>query len=336
VKRGLLVTLLIAMGALTFASSSWASGRQPHTTKSAPGIVGIRLVPLPGKPSANPLARSYIVARLAPGTRLSRTVDIDNATNKVAHVAVYVAAAKIVHGNFIFASDHGANSLSGWTSVSDHELVLAPHSHALDNVNVKVPKSAPSGARFAVVWASVSAAPRSGAGITLVSRVGVRMYVTIGPGGSAPSKFTLASLATARSSSGDALVVTEIHNTGANTLDLTGVLTLTNGPGGLTAGPFHATMGSLLSPGSSEPITVRLPPNFPRGPWRATLRVSSGTLTRSRSATVTFPRRYALRSAAGRGGVPLWFWAGAVLLLAFAVVALVLSRARPRRRRKPS
>jgi hypothetical protein len=178
-------------------------------------------------------------------------------------------------------------------------------------------------------------APPTGVGITLVSRVGVRMYITVGPGGGTPPKFTLTSLAAARSSSGDALVVSEIHNTGANTLDLTGVLMLTHGPGGLGAGPFRATMGSLLSPGSSEPVTVRLPPNFPRGPWRALLRVSSGTLTMSRSATLTFPRRHALRSAVRRSGVPRWLWAGAALVLAFAV-ALVFSRAWRRRRRTSS
>jgi len=335
VKRGLLVALLITMGALTVAPPSSASGHLAHTTKKGSGTVGIRLVPQPGKPSNNPLASSYIVARLAPGTSLSRTVDIDNATNKVADVAVYVAAATIVHGNFIFASGHGANSLTGWTSVSDHELVLAPHSHAFDTVHVRVPKSAPSGIQYAVVWASVSAPPSTGVGITLVSRVGVRMYITVGPGGGTPPKFTLTSLATARSSSGDALVVSEIHNTGANTLDLTGVLMLTHGPGGLSAGPFRATMGSLLSPGSSEPVTVRLPPNFPRGPWRALLRVSSGTLTMSRSATLTFPRRHALGSAVRRSGVPRWLWAGAALVLAFAV-AFVFSRASRRRRRTPS
>jgi len=74
------------------------------------------------------------------------------------------------------------------------------------------------------------------------------MYITVGPGGGTPPKFTLTSLAAARSSSGDALVVSEIHNTGANTLDLTGVLMLTHGPGGLGAGPFRATMGSCCHP----------------------------------------------------------------------------------------
>jgi hypothetical protein len=336
VKRSLFIALLVAMGALVLAPASWASGDSAHATKSKPGTVGIRLVPLSGSSSSNPLASSYIVARLAPGARLTRTVEIDNATNKVAHVAVYVAAANIIHGKFIFSSGHRANSLTGWTSVSDHELALTPHSQAFDVVRVRVPISAPSGAQFAVVWASVSASPRSGVGITLVSRVVVRMYVTVGPGGSAPPSFTMTSLAAARSTSGDALVVSEIHNTGAITLDLTGVLLLTHGPGGLSAGPFAATMGSLLSPASSEPLTVQLSPNFPRGPWHATLRVSSGTFTRSRSATLNFPSRYATSSATSRGGVALWLVAGALLLLALAVVALVFSRTLPRRRRPPS
>jgi hypothetical protein len=194
-----------------------------------------------------------------------------------------------------------------------------------------VPTNASSGNRFAVVWAAVSASPPSGHGITLVSRVGVRMYLSIGPGGAPSSNFSLGPLTTERSSSGKSLVVDVVHNTGRSELALSGQLKLSKGPNQLRAGPFVASSGSILAPGASERVTIALDSNFPRGPWRADLRVSSGSLQRSTGATITFPPRVGTRKPLKSGDllVPLTI-GGACTLLALSIWSML---ARQRRRR---
>jgi hypothetical protein len=292
------------------------------------GTVGIRLVASPGTPSKNPLASSYIVAQLKPGTKLTRAVEIDNDSKKYVDVSVYVAAASIVRGHFVFAPGAQGNELARWTTVGKTTLRLAPDSQAFDTLITKVPLTSVKGNNYAVVWAAVSAAPPRGSGITMVSRVGVRMYVAVGPGGAAPSNFIVTTLSTEREKSGDSLLVTRIRNSGANTLDLNGILTLSKGPDGLHAGPFTAKLGVVLAPGASEPVAVVFAPSFPRGPWRADLKVSSGELQRSTIATISFPSRHDRHDSSRK--LPVLLFVVLVLLAVGSLFVVKRLRRRPK------
>ena len=103
-------------------------------------------------------------------------------------------------------------------------------------------------------------------GVTLVNRVGVRMYLSIGPGGAPPSNFVIRSLAAKRSVTGDRLVVARVQNSGQRTLDISGNLTLSKGPGGLRAGPIPVKLGTALAPGESQLVNVRLDESTPPRP----------------------------------------------------------------------
>jgi len=328
--RGRLVVLLLlaGTGAIVPLSSAFASPANSAATTT--GSVGIRLVAVPGASLKDPLANSYVVDAMAPGTRLTRSVEIDNDTSASVAVAVYPAAASIVRGNFAFASGNSANELSGWTSLSHDVLRLAPGGEALDTLTINVPGSASSGERYAVVWAAVSAPPAAAGGITLVNRVGVRMYLSIGPGGAPASNFTIGSLTAERSATGKALVVANVHNSGQSTLDLSGSLTLSKGPGGLHTDPSTATLGTVLAPGVSEPVTVQLASELPRGPWRADLSLTSGLLQRSAVATITFPLNSRVAQAPKAAGFPTLILVVIALfaLLAMTAVALLISRRR--------
>ncbi len=85
------------------------------------------------------------------------------------------------------------------------------------------------------MWAEVSAAAPAGGGVTLVNRVGVRMYLSIGPGGAGHASFVIGSPTPRRSGSGEPLVVANVRNTGKRTLSIGGTLMLSGGPGGLQA-----------------------------------------------------------------------------------------------------
>jgi hypothetical protein len=81
--------------------------------------------------------------------------------------------------------------------------------------------------------------------ILLINSVGLRIYLDIGPGGEPPSDFQINDLAGARTTSGTPEVVADAHNTGGRALDMTGSMSLTNGPGSLSAGPLAKPQSDL-------------------------------------------------------------------------------------------
>jgi hypothetical protein len=332
VVRLSLIVLALVGGILFPASSAVAAA-----PARAVGGIGVRLVAMPGDSRVGPLARSYIVQQVAPGTSLRRRVVISNTTRSTVVVAVYPAAASLHRGAFMFGAGHSPNELTGWTSVSRAVLRLSPGTGMYETVTIHVPRNASSGERYGVIWAAVSAPAPAGGGVTVVNRVGVRMYLSIGPGGAPPSNFAIGPMTAERSATGESIVVATIRNSGKRTLDIRGTLTLSNGPGGLRAGPFPVTLGAALGPSGSEPATIRLDRRLPRGPWHAQLRLTSGLLQRLATATITFPRRAgAAHPSTSAGGSSGGRRVAEILLVLLALVALALwwTRSPERRTRR--
>lgn len=282
-----LIALPLLAGLVLLPAGALAAST-PKQTAHVTGI-GIRLADAPASLPGDSTGRSYIVNRVAPGATIRRRVEIENGTRSIADVAVYAAAAGLNRGNFSFARGHVQNELSSWTSVDRGLLRLEPGAHTYETVTIEVPKEASAGERYAVIWAEVSAPAQAGGGVTLVNRVGVRMYLSIGSGGLAAADFAIARLHAERSATGGLLVVASVDNRGGRTLDIGGQLTLTHGPGGLRAGPFPVTLRPDLAPGASEPADVRLDRHLPLGPWRAHLSLTSGFVHRDAVATIKFP-----------------------------------------------
>jgi len=284
---------LALVGAILPASAAIATAAARPV--AAPGRFGIQLLSTAPEALANPLARAYIADGLAPGTGLARTVEISNTTGSSAAVSVYAAAASFDHSVFAFAPGRSQDELSRWTTVGEGVLQVPPRGTAFDSVTVRVPTQAAAGEEYAVLWAQMSTPAGSRGGVTLVNRVGVRMYVSIGRGGLPAAHFEIGSLSGQRSPSGRPLVLANVRNSGQRTLAIVGDLTLSDGPGGLRAGPFPVELGAALAPGDSEPLAMTLSSVVPRGPWRADLRLASGLLQETADATIRFP---ATRSSA--------------------------------------
>ena len=285
----------------------------------SPGGIGVRLVADSASSSAEPLGLAYIVERLAPGSRVTRQIEISNTTDVMADIDVFPAAASIDEGRFSFAPGRTADPLSTWTTVAHSVLHVARGATAFDALTINVPKRASAGERYAVAWAEVSAPSRTQSGVRLINRVGVRMYISVGKGGMPAAEFTVGSLSAGRSANGDPLVVAKIRNIGRAALDITGELTLSDGPGGLSAGPFPVTLGSLLAPGHSATERVELNSEIPRGPWRADLGLSSAGTERSSVAIITFPVKTLI---GGKRSLP-----ASVSLAALVFLVLVLTAA---------
>jgi len=280
---GLVGTLVFSalLAAPVAAEASSSSAAVPQ------GGVGVRLIPILPAPS-DPRAKIYVIARLAPGSVLQRQIAVSNTTGSALEVAVYAGAASISGGSFLGASGTTSNELSGWTSVSPRTLQLPAGGMAAATVKVMVPQTTSPGERYAVVWAQVSSSPDA-SGVVRVSRVGIRLYISVGPGGPPPADMTVRSLTAERSSSGAPEVVALVTNSGGLALDLLGSLQLSGGPEGLSAGPYPATLGVTLGVGQTEPVRVVLGGQIPAGPWNALMTLRSGLLERSVRATITFP-----------------------------------------------
>jgi hypothetical protein len=288
----------VAIGALVAAALTVAICAPVSVSDAAPvagaraatvGAIGVQLLEVPLAAASDPRARLYIIDRLPPGATIHRRIEISNTTASTVHVVCYPAAAAISQGVFAGAAAHTANELSTWTSVLPATSDIPAGGHAIATVTIAVPRDVPPGEQYGVVWAETRSAPSAGGGITQVSRVGIRLYLSIGPGGATASKFTIDSLTGKRSPDGQPVVVASVHNTGGRALDMSGTLQLSAGPGGLSAGPFPANLGSALAIGATEPITIMLDKRLPDGPWNALVTLRSGLLERSARATISFP-----------------------------------------------
>jgi hypothetical protein len=306
--RALLTLIALVTGTLIPATGAFvapaSADDHDHTG------IGIRLVDAPVATRDNPRAGVYIIDHVAPGTLIKRRIEVSNDTGKNAEIEVYAAAADIEAGSFLGLEGDTPNELSTWTTVSRPNLLLAQGAENMVNVKIDVPDDAAPGEQYAVVWAQTTSAAKDGSGVTQVSRVGIRIYLSVGPGGEPASDFKIESLTSARNSSGTPVVQAEIHNTGGRALDLSGTLKLSDGPGGLSAGPFPVTLGTTLGVGATEPITVKLDEQLPNGPWEARLRVTSGLLTETAQEVLTFPDAGAGDTVAVTDGLGIWWWIG--------------------------
>lgn len=310
--------LMVVLGAPAVASAA----ADPTGRATPAGSIGVQLLSAPVAAREDPRARLYVVDHLRPGTVIHRRIEVSNTTASTMHIVMYAAAATIAHGRFVGAAGHTPNDLSTWTSVSRPTSDVRAGGDETPTLTIAVPRDAAPGEQYGVVWAEVRSAPPAGGGITQVSRVGIRLYISVGPGGAPPSKFRIESLSAKRSSDGRPMVVATVRNTGGRALDMSGTLQLSAGPGGLSAGPFPASLGVSLKIGDTEPVTVILDKRLPNGPWDARVTLHSGLTENSAESTITFP------GATGSSS-PYLAIAGLIALL---LVGIVTARAVLQRR----
>ncbi len=334
--RRALLAILALVAAVAGSARSATAEAQGLPSPPPAGTIGIRLLEAPAGAEDDPRAQVHIVDHLEPGTVISRRIEVSTTAGAPLHAAVYPSAASIVDDAFIGADGHTENDLSSWTSVAPGEVDIPAGGHVEATVTIAVPTDAPPGEHYGVVWAEARSAAADG-GVGQVSRVGLRLYLSVGPGGAPAADFEIESLTAARSDAGAPRVLATVRNTGGRALDLAGTLVLSDGPGGVRAGPFVATLGTTLAIGGEEPVVIELDGALPAGPWTATVTLRSGRVERAAEATITFP---ASGSAAARDATsPRGGGLSAVSVVAMlagigVLVALSATTVRNRRQRR--
>lgn len=288
-----------------------------------PGI-GLRLLDAPAKTQSDPRARSYIVDHLNPGSVIERRIQVRNGTDTTQNLRFYPSAASVKDNAFIGAPGETPNELTTWISVDHPTVSLAPGASANVLVTVDVPRDAPETEQYAVVWAEVQSAGDSAGGVVNAGRVGIRVYLSVGPGNGPATDFTIDTLTPGRNPEGSPELTTTVTNTGGRALDITGSLTLTGGPGGLSAGPNPIDKGTTIAPGASAPVSITLPPELPNGPWTADLTLESGLVSHEATAEITFPETgQGTAVSPDQGPGIVWVAAGTAGLV-LIIVSLIL------------
>ncbi|MHA6784273.1 hypothetical protein ACVGOW_25245 [Pseudonocardia saturnea] len=297
------------------------------------GGVGVRLMDIPVATAGDPRARQYIVDHLPPGSVVERRIAVANTTDDPLRVALYPAAAAISDGAFRGADGSTPNELSSWTSLDRDVVEIDPGTETPVVLTLTVPVDAAPGEQYAAVWAEIRSP--GDAGVVLVNRVGIRMYVSVGGGNAPASGFAIETLTAERSADGRPAVTAQVTNTGGRALDMSGTLMLSGGPGSLNAGPFPAQLGATLAPGQSADVSVPLDEQLPAGPWNARLDLRSGLVEQSAEATIRFPDdpgAVDVAAASPLGGIPWPLLIGAPALIALVLLATVVRR----RARRPT
>jgi len=319
----LLIALLLAPGMAGPAEA--ADGR---------GRFGIRLMDAPVSRRNDPRAHYQIVDHLRPGATIRRRIQVSNDSAAPLRIAMGVSPAEIRENRFTVTDGAAANELPGWISFDPGSFEVPPYGRTVVRATIRVPDSAPEGERYGVIWAETGA-PASGAhNVGVVARVGIRVYLDIGPGGEPPSDFRIERLIPARTDDGRPQVLALVRNTGERALEMSGSLTLSNGPGGLRAGPFTAAPGTALAPGDQAQVRVVLDRRLPAGPWGVRLELASGRIRRTATATLTFPDDPGSmgRAVSFERGMP-WLILGALglLILGTAIFMFAMRRKRTAR-----
>jgi hypothetical protein len=321
--------LLSTIAALAAAGIIIPAAAAGSMAKAAvvPSRFGVRLVDVPVSEAHNPRALRYIIDHLAPGSVIHRRILVENQEPQAGHFSVYPDAARIRNGSFVGDAGHTRSELTTWITVQHRHVTLNPQASVMDMVTIRVPRRATRGSHYGVIWAQQVAHVHSARGVAIneVSRVGIRIYLSVGRGGAPPTRFTISSIAGHRSATGRPILTAHVRNTGGLAVDISGTARLTGGPGGTSAGPFQAGQVLTLAPGQSGTVSFAAGRRLPAGPWQARISLVSGLTKESASATIDFsghlPAAPWIRTAAMTGGGGL------------GVAAVTLLTVRARRRR---
>ena len=310
--------------------------------------LGIRLLEAPADRVDDPRALSYVIDHVAPGTTIERDFEVTNGYDTTSLLELYPVGAEIVGDAFVPGAGREGNELSTWISVDPATVEVAPRGAATATLRIDVPPEATEGERYGVVLAERGPPSDVGAGeLGVAARVGIRIYLSVGPGGEPTTDFRIESLAGATRDDGVRVVRAVVTNTGGRALDFSGELALDQGPAGLTAGPYEVTPGTTLVPSATVELDVELDDAIPSGPWDARLTLTSGTLVREATARLDFPDEAGAEGAPqdavvveaeddDRPGVPAVALGLGLLLLLLVALAVWWGRRRSSGRNDPS
>jgi hypothetical protein len=273
---------LVALAAFVLAPTA-ASAQVPADLP--PGL-GIRQLDVETSHHEVGRATRSVTDHVEPGTVVERRIELSNGGDAPRTVRLYVADAAIDEG-WQVASGPGTSEPASWFTLDPPTVTIGPAAHATASFRIEVPAGVTSGERYAAIVAEVLPGSEETDDVT---RVELRVYLSVGGPEEPPTDFLIDELTPGRDETGAPIVLVGVDNTGGRAVDLAGDLVLVDGPGGLVAGPFPVPGGTTLAPEQHATVEVALDVTLPDGPWRAVTTFVSGGEEREAEAVVAFPR----------------------------------------------
>lgn len=274
-----LLLLLLVAGML--------GGTGPAVAQDLPPGIGIRLLEAPSDLADDPRAQVYVIDHVPPSSTIERRFEVTNGTEEPFTADLYAVGARIAGASFVPEDGRGQNLLATWVDVDPPDATIGPGARVTATLRIDVPADAPEGEHYGVVFAERR--PDATDGVAVASRVGIRIYLSVGPGGAPGSDFTIDAVTASRDEDGRPALDATVHNTGGRALDIRGDVALRDGPGGVAAGPFDLDVPVTVAPGATATATLLLDPDLPDGPWAVTVTMRSGLVERVGEARLTFP-----------------------------------------------
>lgn len=298
-----------------------------------PGGFGIRIGEVPVNLADNPRAATYIVDNVPPGKRIERQIVVSSTMPERTTFDLYVGAARVDDDGYQAEPPGATNALTTWTALDKNEVTLDPGQEEVVTVFVDVPADAPEVEQYALVWMSTRVDDTNADAVQAVSRVGIRMYLSVGDGDGPRPSFSIISLLPIRLDSGSAAVKAILENTGARAVEVAGTLDLTDGPGGLSV-PAIESEGKTIPPGSRGELLIAVPDSgsFPAGPWSAEVTLDSGYGKEVAAAEISFPDEGEGEQVEVSSGLSAAAWAALAIVIALIVGLLIWWRVRGSRR----
>ncbi|WFF03883.1 hypothetical protein [Micromonospora sp. WMMD964] len=304
--------------------------REHRQEPAEEAAISIRMLDIPASRVQDPRAQVYIVDHLKPGTTINRRVEVRNSSGEPQEIDFYSGAASVENNAFTVPEGRTGNELSGWIRLKTATMVLDPGERRPVEVEIAVPKKASKGERYAAIWAQVTSAKERTGNVTQIHRVGIRVYLDIGPGGEPPTDFRIDGLA-AEPGTGEFPVVTaQVTNTGQRALDMTGTLSLSKAA--VRAGPFKVTNGVTILPGRSGQVRIEVDQALPAGTWDVQAKLVSGIVERTATGKISLPVAKPMAVATSTGPSRLVYAVGGIALLVLVTLGgwYLVRRQRPR------
>ncbi|MEU8183247.1 hypothetical protein AB0B85_06900 [Micromonospora sp. NPDC049044] len=296
-----------------------AAVREQQREPADDAAISIRMLDIPASRVRDPRAQVYIVDHLNPGTTIHRRVEVQNSSGETQKIEFYSGAAAVEHNTFAVPEGRTGNELSGWIGLEAAEMELDPGERRPVEVEIAVPKKASKGERYAAIWAQVTSTNRQAGNVTQIHRVGIRVYLDIGPGGEPPTDFRIDALAAEPGPREFPVVTAKVTNTGQRAVDMTGTLSLKKAA--VQAGPFTVTNGVTILPGQSGQVRVEVDQALPAGVWDVHAKLASGVVERTATGKIVLPVVAPMTASASGGPTWLVYPVAGVALLVLIILA---------------
>lgn len=123
--------------------------------------------------------KTWIIAKTAPGSQMTETVTLENLSAETQEITLLVREAKEENGQFKVNQAGDSRNIGAWITAEGNSYTLAPHQKIRIPLMISVPEDAKDGQYTAAVFASKT--DSTGENLNIVTRIGVRIYLTVTP-----------------------------------------------------------------------------------------------------------------------------------------------------------